>query len=188
MKPSQKDVRDGAVGGGVNAARGPQHSDLALPTPAMQDYLKAIYRLQENGALVSTQRIAEQLGVAPPSVTSMVKRLHNRGFVYHANYHGVQLTVSGEQIAVEVIRHHRLLECYLVEKLGYDLDEVHAEAEHLEHHLSEELEAHIDAALGHPTVDPHGGPIPGLERALAAAVFVQTLPDQSTPSSPAGET
>ncbi len=154
----------------------------------MQDYLKAIYRLQENGALVSTQRIAEQLGVAPPSVTSMVKRLHNRGFVSYTSYQGVQLTPSGEAIAVEVIRHHRLLECYLVEKLGYDLDEVHAEAEHLEHHLSEELEAHIDAALGHPTVDPHGGPIPGLERVLAAAVFVQTLPDQSTPSSPAGET
>lgn len=133
----------------------------------MQDYLKMIYRLQTDSALVSTQRIAEQLGVAPPSVTNMLKRLHNRGFVSHASYHGVQLTASGEQIAVEVIRHHRLLECYLVEKLGYGPDEVHAEAEHLEHYLSEELEAHIDAALGHPTLDPHGDPIPGPERVVA---------------------
>ena len=131
----------------------------------MQDYLKGVYRLHANGIPASTKRIAEQMGVAPPSVTNMLKRLHQRGFVEYTRHHGVQLTTTGEQIAIEVIRHHRLLECYLVEKLGFDLDAVHVEAEELEHYLSETLEAHIDAALGHPSLDPHGNPIPGLDPA-----------------------
>jgi DtxR family transcriptional regulator, Mn-dependent transcriptional regulator len=138
---------------------------LALPSPAMQDYLKGIYRLHAHGETASTQRIAEHMGVAPPSVTNMLKRLHQRGFVEYTRHHGVQLTTTGEQIAIEIIRHHRLLERFLVEKLGYDPDAVHADAEILEHYLSETLEAHIDAALGHPSLDPHGNPIPGPARA-----------------------
>jgi DtxR family Mn-dependent transcriptional regulator len=141
----------------VNTARR-DHGDAV--TPAMEDYLKAIHRMTAEAAPVTTHALAERLGVAGPSVTKMVKRLHELGHVDHARYHGVTLTVSGERIAVEVIRHHRLLERYLVEKLGYPADQVHAEAERLEHYLSEDLESYLDAALGHPTVGPHGDPIP----------------------------
>ena len=143
---------------------------MAAVTPAMQDYLKAIYKLHVEAVPVTTQHIADRLGVASPSVTKMVKRLDAMGFVDHTLYHGVTLTPSGEQIAIEVIRHHRLLERYLVEKLGYAVEEVHAEAEELEHYLSEELEAHIDMALGYPTADPHGDPIPSPEGLLADSV------------------
>jgi DtxR family Mn-dependent transcriptional regulator len=129
----------------------------------MEDYLKAIYRLRERDAQVSTQRLAEELGVTGPSVTNMVKRLHEMRLVRHSPYRGVELTAAGEKIALEIIRHHRLLELYLAETLGVPWDEVHAEAERLEHHLSEELEARMDSALGHPTHDPHGDPIPSLE-------------------------
>lgn len=142
--------------------------DLATTTSAMQDYLKAIYVLGGDTGSVATQHIAAHLGVASPSVTNMVKRLHALGFLYREPYHGVALTASGARVAIEVTRHHRLVERYLVEILGYPLDEVHAEAERLEHHLSEALEARIDAVLGHPTVDPHGDPIPSCEGALQA--------------------
>jgi DtxR family Mn-dependent transcriptional regulator len=99
----------------------------------------------------------------------MVKRLHEQGLLRHTRYQGVALTEEGERIALEVTRHHRLLETFLAETLGYGWDEVHAEAERLEHHISEEMEARIDAALGHPTVDPHGDPIPSREGAVAGA-------------------
>ncbi len=138
-------------------------------SPAVEDYLKAVYRLRDEAGTVTVQRLAEQLGVASPSVTTMVKRLDEQGLLRHARYQGVALTEAGERIALEVVRHHRLLERYLVEALGYGWDEVHAEAERLEHHISEELEARMDAALGHPVVDPHGDPIPSLDGVVAGA-------------------
>ncbi len=133
----------------------------------MEDYLKAVYRLRDARGQVTTQRLAEELGVTGPSVTNMVKRLDELRLLRHTRYHGVELTPAGEKIALEVLRHHRLLELYLAESLGYPWDEVHAEAERLEHHVSEELEARMDSALGYPTRDPHGDPIPSREGTIA---------------------
>jgi DtxR family transcriptional regulator, Mn-dependent transcriptional regulator len=147
--------------------------DEARITPAIEDYLKAIYQLNKEEPEVGSvtgQRIAQRLGVASPSVTNMIKRLSDLGLVQHERYRGVELSDSGEQIALEVVRHHRLLERYLVEALGYGWDEVHDEAERLEHHISEALEARMAAALGDPTVDPHGDPIPRLDGSLADVV------------------
>jgi DtxR family transcriptional regulator, Mn-dependent transcriptional regulator len=135
----------------------------AAVTPAMEDYLKAVYQLRDDAGEVTVQQMVERLGVSGPSVTNMVKRLHDLGLLRHTRYHGVQLTPQGERIAVQVVRHHRLLERFLVEHLGYGWDEVHAEAERLEHHISEEFEARVDALLGHPIRDPHGDPIPTLD-------------------------
>jgi DtxR family transcriptional regulator, Mn-dependent transcriptional regulator len=146
--------------------------DEARITPAIEDYLKAIYQLDQEepeAGSVTGQRIAERLGVASPSVTNMIKRLSDLGLVQHERYRGVELSVAGERIALEVVRHHRLLERYLVEALGYGWDEVHDEAERLEHHISEALEARMAAALGDPTVDPHGDPIPHLDGSVAGA-------------------
>ena len=139
--------------------------DEARITPAIEDYLKAIYQLEQEepaAGSVTGQRIAERLGVASPSVTNMIKRLSELGLVQHERYRGVELSDAGERIALEMVRHHRLLERYLVEALGYRWDEVHDEAERLEHHISEALEARMAAALGDPEVDPHGDPIPHL--------------------------
>ena len=130
---------------------------------AIQDYLKEIYKLQAKNGRASTSAIARALGVAPSSATSMLKKLAALGLVEHARYHGVVLTDAGERVALEVIRHHRLLEQYLAETLGLSIDAVHAEADRLEHALSEELEALIDRSLGYPTHDPHGHPIPDAE-------------------------
>lgn len=127
---------------------------------AIQDYLKEIYKLQAEGGRVGTSALAERLGVEPPSATSMLKKLTALGLARHEPYRGATLTAAGERVAIEVIRHHRLLEMYLAETLGLPLDEVHAEADRLEHALSEELEARIDESLGFPTHDPHGDPIP----------------------------
>jgi DtxR family transcriptional regulator, Mn-dependent transcriptional regulator len=129
-------------------------------TDAIQDYLKEIYKLEAAGRRVTTSALAEALEVSPPSVTSMLKKLATLGLVTHERYHGATLTEPGERVALEVIRHHRLLEQYLVKTLGLSIDAVHAEADRLEHALSEELEAHIDRTLGFPTRDPHGDPIP----------------------------
>jgi len=145
------------------AAASPTERGLADTTPAMQDYLKACYRLRDEMGTVTVQRLAETLAVSGPSVTNMVKRLHELGLLRHTRYHGVELTDAGERIAIEVVRHHRLLERFLVETLGFGWDEVHPEAERLEHHISEELEARMDIALGHPRIDPHGDPIPSVE-------------------------
>lgn len=142
----------------------------ARVTPAIEDYLKAIYTLQQQEGVVSTSMLGEQRGFKPGSVTGMIKKLAEMNLVQHTPYQGVQLTPAGERIALEVIRHHRLLELYLVEALGYSWDEVHDEAEKLEHHISEKLEARIAAHLGHPDVDPHGDPIPTLEGHLPATV------------------
>jgi DtxR family transcriptional regulator, Mn-dependent transcriptional regulator len=134
---------------------------------AIQDYAKAIYKLELETGRAATNALAEQLDVAPASVTGMVKRLAELGLVSYEPYRGVTLTKSGRQLALEVIRHHRLLERYLVDTLGLPLELVHAEAERLEHALSEDLEALIDRSLGFPTYDPHGDPIPDANLRLA---------------------
>jgi DtxR family Mn-dependent transcriptional regulator len=128
---------------------------------SVEDYVKAVYALEERDGLASTNAIAERLGVSAPAVSSMVKKLDGLGYVAHVPYRGVRLTAGGRKFALEVVRHHRLLETYLHDELGVPLDRVHDEAEALEHVLSEELEERIDAKLGHPTHDPHGEPIPG---------------------------
>jgi DtxR family transcriptional regulator, Mn-dependent transcriptional regulator len=131
-----------------------------------QDYLKAIWKLERAGDM-STTALAESIGVAPASATAMLKKLATLGLVVHERYRGATLTPAGERMALEVVRHHRLLELYLMEALGLSWDQVHEEAEKLEHHLSDELEARIDRALGFPTRDPHGDPIPSPELLLA---------------------
>lgn len=127
---------------------------------AVQDYLKAIYKLQAGGGAVSTSALADAMGVSAPSATGMVKKLAGLRLARHTRYQGVVLTRAGERIALEIIRHHRLLELYLAEALGYTWDRVHEEAERLEHVISEEFEAKIFEVLGRPTRDPHGDPIP----------------------------
>ena len=138
-------------------------------TDASQDYLKEIYKLRMAGRRATTSAVAERLGVRPPSVTAMLKRLTTLGLAKHAPYRGVELTPAGERVALEMIRHHRLLEQYLAQALGLSLDEVHTEADRLEHALSEELEARIDHSLGYPTHDPHGDPIPNAKLRMARA-------------------
>ena len=130
---------------------------------AIQDYLKALYHLQVGGGRVSVTALARAQKVSPASASEMVKKLDALKLVEHAPYRGVRLTPSGEKVAVEVIRHHRLLELYLARTLGLHVDDVHEEADKLEHVLSEELEAKIDSALGYPTHDPHGDPIPNAD-------------------------
>jgi len=131
---------------------------------AMEDYLKAIYRLQsEDGAPVSTSAIADEVDKTAPTVTSMVQKLTDRGLLEREKYKGVELTPEGETVALEVLRHHRLLEAYLAEHLDYSWTDVHEEADALEHHISEEFERRVAEALGDPEVDPHGDPIPSAE-------------------------
>jgi len=134
---------------------------------ASEDYLKTIYKLSEGDETVSTQALAARLNVAPPSATAMMKKLAAMKLVRHEKYRGVELTPAGEKIALEVIRHHRLIETYLAEVLGVAWDKVHDEAERLEHVLSEEVEAKMAAALNHPLRDPHGAPIPTLNGEVA---------------------
>jgi DtxR family transcriptional regulator, Mn-dependent transcriptional regulator len=133
-------------------------------SPAVEDYAKAIYQIGERvGGAVSTNALAERLDVTPASASGMVRKLDDLGLVEHVPYKGVQLTTKGVRVALEVLRHHRLLELYLAETLGVPWDRVHDEAEVLEHVLSEELEALIAAKLGNPTRDPHGDPIPSAD-------------------------
>jgi DtxR family Mn-dependent transcriptional regulator len=136
------------------------HQESIVISSAVEDYAKAIYALERRGSAVSTNALAERLGVTPASASGMVKRLGELGLVEHEPYHGVSLTDDGRRVALEVMRHHRLLELYLVQNLGVPWDRVHAEAEVLEHVLSEELEELIAVKLGDPTHDPHGDPIP----------------------------
>ncbi|MEX0994801.1 MAG: metal-dependent transcriptional regulator [Balneolaceae bacterium] len=135
---------------------------------AVEDYLKTIYRLEiENkGKGVSTTKIANSMKVSSASVTNMIKRLAKLGLVSYESYYGSVLTESGRKIALEIIRHHRLLELYLKEVMGYSWDQVHDEAENLEHHISEKFEDKIAELLDHPTHDPHGDPIPSKEGLL----------------------
>ena len=134
-----------------------------------ENYAKAIYHLQGRGdQSVHTNAVAERLGVAPGSASAMLKRLAEEGLVDYEPYHGARLTRKGERVALETIRHHRLIELFLAEVLGMPWDRVHAEAEVLEHHLSEELEELIAAKLGEPARDPHGDPIPDRDLAITA--------------------
>ncbi len=131
------------------------------PSEAIEDYAKAIYALGRRGdGTVSTNALAERLGVSAGAVSGTIKRLAERGLAEHEPYHGVRLTPEGERVALSVMRHHRLLELYLAEHLGVPWDRVHQEAEALEHVISEDLQARIVAKLGNPTHDPHGDPIP----------------------------
>jgi DtxR family transcriptional regulator, Mn-dependent transcriptional regulator len=135
-----------------------------IRTPAIEDYSKAIFALEARSEEpVSTNALAERLGITPGSVSAMLRRLDELGLITHSPYKGVRLTADGRRIALEVIRHHRLLESYLAEALDMPWDRVHAEAEVLEHVLSDDLEELIAAKLGHPTVDPHGDPIPNAD-------------------------
>jgi DtxR family Mn-dependent transcriptional regulator len=132
-------------------------------TRSVEDYLKAIYQLSPEGRPASTSEIANLLALSPPSVTGMIKRLSEHGLLEHVPYRGVQLTDEGRRAALRMVRRHRLIEAYLVEFLGYSWDTVHEEAERLEHAVSEKMVERMAAALGNPSVDPHGDPIPSAE-------------------------
>jgi DtxR family Mn-dependent transcriptional regulator len=143
------------------------HADLSR---SVEDYLKAIYHLTERGEAASTNSIAEQLGIAAPSVSGMIKRLAEQGLVEHERYKGVSLTAQGRREALRMLRRHRLIEAYLVERLGYTWDTVHDEAERLEHAVSDDLVDRLAAALGHPDFDPHGDPIPSADGVITEQV------------------
>ena len=152
------------------AHSGFRRDPAAANSEAVEDYAKAIHALhQRDTGAVSNSALAERLGVSPGSVTAMLKRMGAMGLVEHEPYHGVTLTAAGERVALEVIRHHRLLEAYLSEALGMPWDRVHDEAEVLEHYISEELEERIASALGDPSFDPHGDPIPDRQLELEPA-------------------
>jgi DtxR family Mn-dependent transcriptional regulator len=140
-----------------------------MQTQAVEDYLKTIYELQHNGEKVTTTHLAKGMGVKAASVTGMIKKLAKMKLVHYEPYKGVELTPSGEKVALEVIRHHRLIERYLAEALNVPWDQVDAEAEKWEHILSEELENRIDAFLGYPKTNPHGAPIPSVDGYLPHA-------------------
>jgi DtxR family Mn-dependent transcriptional regulator len=141
-------------------------------TQSIQDYLKRIYELNESGSAASTNDLAARLNVAPASVTGMLQKLASAKppLVVYKKHQGVTLTKNGEKVALEVIRHHRLLETFLVNTLGYSWDEVHREADKLEHVISEDFEARMAAALGNPTRDPHGELIPSADLIMPADI------------------
>jgi len=145
---------------------------------AAEDYLKAIYLLGETAGGTTTTALAEEMGVSAASATNMIKKLADMRLVRHVRYHGVELTPAGERIALEVVRHHRLIELFLNETLGIPWDQVHVEAHRLEHVLSENLEDHIADFLGNPTEDPHGDPIP-TKAGMVAAESQESLADLS---------
>ncbi len=152
-----------------------------MASPSVEDYLKAIYKAQADSSEVTTNDVAARVQVSAAAVSKMLKRLTLLRLVSHTPYQGVRLTASGEQMALEIIRHHRLLERYLVEALGYSWDTVHQEAERLEHHISEEFETRIDELLGYPATCPHGDPIPARDGTVAQ-VSQRTLADQFGPA------
>jgi DtxR family transcriptional regulator, Mn-dependent transcriptional regulator len=129
-------------------------------SPSVEDYMKAIYKSRVDNGHVATQQLADRLGVSAPAVSKMMRRLAELRLISHAPYQSVELTRAGEKMALEIIRHHRLLELYLVNAMGFTWDSVHEEAERLEHHISEDFEDRIDELLGHPAACPHGDPIP----------------------------
>ena len=153
-----------------------QHEGL---TRSVEDYLKAIYRLTPEGRAAGTSEIANLLELAPASVSGMVKRLSEHGLLEHVPYKGVQLTEEGRRAALRTIRRHRLIEAYLVAFLGYTWDTVHDEAERLEHAVSDQLVERMAAVLGHPSVDPHGDPIPDVDGAIhePASTPISELPE-----------
>jgi DtxR family Mn-dependent transcriptional regulator len=135
-------------------------------TAPVEDYLKAIYEIERGGSAAATNDIASRLAIAPASVSGMIRRLAGQGLLKHERYRGVRLTGAGRSAALRTLRRHRILECYLTQILGYDWDRVHEEAERLEHTASDELIDRMATALGDPTVDPHGAPIPTREGAV----------------------
>lgn len=147
--------------------RGQSQQRDSLTHQAIEDYVKTIYALALEESPVSTSRIAAARSVKPASATSMIQRLAKLNLVNYEKHYGVTLTEAGEKLALEVIRHHRLLELYLMEALGFQWDEVHEQADILEHVISEKLEERIAAALNHPEFDPHGDPIPALDGTMA---------------------
>jgi DtxR family Mn-dependent transcriptional regulator len=146
---------------------------------AIEDYAKAVYSLglDHPGRLVSNGAVAARLGVTPATATTMLQKLADLGLAEYVPYKGVSLTPAGEKVALEVVRHHRLIEAFLAEALGMPRDRVHAEAEVLEHYISEDLEALIAAKLGEPSHDPHGTPIPGPDLALPAVPEAPATPE-----------
>lgn len=151
-------------------------------TPATEDYLKTVYKLQDANEVVSTNAIAERMDVSAASVTNMMKKLAEMSLVEYVRYQGITLTEAGSKVALEIIRHHRLLEVYLAEAMGFGWDQVDAEAERLEHVISEEFEDKIDEMLGYPTTDPHGSPIPSKDGTIAKTAhepLVNITPGQS---------
>ncbi|MEP6835818.1 MAG: metal-dependent transcriptional regulator [Gemmatimonas sp.] len=137
-----------------------RHTDPEVLTGAVEDYLKTIYELASRDGVAATTDVAQALGVAPASVTGMIRRLAAQGLLDYVKYRGVHLTAHGRRAALSTIRRHRILETYLTRVLGYPWDRVHDEAERLEHAASDELIECMSAAMGHPTADPHGAPIP----------------------------
>lgn len=131
-----------------------------MPSPSVEDYIKAIYKAHAEHGNVATQDLAGRLSVSAPAVSKMLRKLSELRLISHTPYQGIKLTRAGEKMALEIIRHHRLIELYLVQAMGYSWDSVHEEAERLEHHISEAFEDRIDQLLGHPATCPHGDPIP----------------------------
>lgn len=134
--------------------------DSTSLSPSVEDYLKAVYSLNEGGGPAGTNQLARVLAVRPGSVSGMIRRLAEDGLVQHEPYRGVRLTEEGSREALKILRRHRIIESFLVQRLGYEWDDVHAEAERLEHAASERLIEAMAEALGHPATDPHGAPIP----------------------------
>ncbi len=143
-----------------------------MPNRTTEDYIKNIYKLQKEGEMVTTSALAESLRLSDPSITDMVKRLSEKGFVRYTPYKGVELTSGGKTMAMKILRRHRLWEMFLVRYLGYTWDQIHDEAERLEHATSDLLEQKLDELLGFPSVDPHGDPIPSVDGRVHHAVHM----------------
>jgi DtxR family Mn-dependent transcriptional regulator len=139
-----------------------------LNSTSVQNFIKTVYSLQQSMERVSTNALAEALNISPPSVTDMAQRLEEANLLDYQKYKGVVLTLAGEQLALKIVRRHRLIELYLVEELGYDLSEVHDEAEDLEHAVSDRFIEALSHKLDHPSIDPHGDPIPTADGAIPA--------------------
>ncbi len=150
-----------------------EHSPVSSGySEAIEDFLKTVYLLQQEQERVQTSALAEALNLSPPSITEMAKKLARANLVEHEPYRGIRLTPAGQRVALEIVRNHRLLELFLVQALGYSWDEVHEEADRLEHAVSERLAQRIAEYLGHPRYDPHGDPIPGPEGDIAPRELV----------------
>jgi DtxR family Mn-dependent transcriptional regulator len=150
----------------------PKAVSVDTPSKSVEDFLKAVYSLQQDVERVSTNALADHLAVKAPSVTDMARRMEGAGLILYKKYHGVRLTEQGERMALMVIRRHRLIELYLMQELGYELRDVHAEAERLEHAVSDQFIAALDRKLGNPDIDPHGDPIPSAEGYVAPSASI----------------
>ncbi len=166
----------GTASEGAGAGRGVDGTASGELTGPVEDYLKTVYELERSGEAAATTALAAHLNVAPASVTGMIRRLAEQGLLTHERYRGVRLTAEGRRGALRTIRRHRIIETYLVQALGYGWDEVHVEAERLEHAASDDLIDRMAATIGEPTVDPHGAPIPSREGAVDESRY-RTLAD-----------